>query len=158
MFADPVAGPFRNGFNERLEIVALEEHHLAAIVTKQQMFVTSARGDEGLAALRLVHALDDVQFLQFFKRAIDRDQPQGPIFLARRIEDFQRGEGMRGFLDRLHDRAASAGEAVAIFLELSQPDICRHECSLFLKLKIIFNKCTQKTAGRQALIALPSWY
>src|SRR4026208_2345111 len=114
------------------------------------MFMALTRGNKGLASLWLVDALDDVQFLQFLKCAIYRNQPQGAVFLARHIEDFQRGEGMRGFSNGLHNGATRAREAVSVFLELNEPEVCGHDLILFLKLKIIFNKYTDKKTGRQA--------
>jgi hypothetical protein len=119
------------------------------------MLMPVACRDERLAALRLMHTLDEVQFFEFFKRAIDGDQTERAIFPARHIEDLNGGEGMHGTLHGLDNRTARAGNAISIFLQLGQPGLCAHLHS-FLKLKIIFNKYTKQKAGRQEAALLSS--
>ena len=43
-----------------------------------------------------MHALDEMQFLKFFERAVDRYQAQRAVFLARKIVHFEGGERMCG--------------------------------------------------------------
>ena len=85
--------------------------------------------DGGLAPARLVHALDEVKLFKFLKRAIDRDQPKGTVTFARHVEDFDRGEGALGSLNGLDNGAARTGDTVAIFLQLGQPEVRRHNDS-----------------------------
>ena len=116
MFADLVAGLLSNGLNQHFEVIAFKEFHLSAVLTEEQMFVPVAGGYERLASFGLMHALDDVQFFQFFERAIHGDQSQCGILLARLVKDFNRGEGTRGSLDGFDDGTAGTGEAVAVIL------------------------------------------
>ena len=105
-----------------------------------------AGGDERLASLRLMHALDEVEFFEFFERAVDRDETKRAVSFARPVEDLDRGESAYGGLYDLDDSAASAGDAVSVFLQFFQPGVNVHGAS-FLKLKIIFNSIVKKKQG-----------
>jgi hypothetical protein len=78
--------------------------------------MTLAGSDERLTTLRLMHALDDVQLFQFFKRAIDGDQSKCTIFFACYIKDFNRSKRARGVLNCFNDGAARSSETVSVFL------------------------------------------
>jgi hypothetical protein len=150
VFAYLVSGLLRDALNERVEVVAFEERDLSAVLAEQQVFVPVAFGDERLASLRLVDALDEVKFLEFFERAIHGHKTKRAVFFARQVEDLDGGEGALGILDRFDDSAARGGEAVSVFLQLFEPDVNGHFLS-FLKLKIIFNKYMQKKDVSQGL-------
>lgn len=91
MLGDPIARLARNGLDELIEIVSLEQGRSSALIAKQKMLVTFARRDESLASLRLMNALDQTKFFQFFERAINGDQSESGILIARRIIHLDRG-------------------------------------------------------------------
>ena len=106
MFGDPIARLARNGLDELIEIVAIEERGSSALTTKQKMLVTFARRDERLASLRLVNALDQAKFFQLFERAINGDQSEGRILITRRIIHLDGSQGAVTIGDDLNDGAA----------------------------------------------------
>ena len=83
--------------DERAEVIAFEEGHPAAILTEQKVLVPVAFGDECLASLRLVDALNEMKFFKFFECAINRDQPKRIVLFTCHIEDFDRGEARVDF-------------------------------------------------------------
>ena len=87
--------------------------------------------DERLASLRLVYALDEAEFFEFFESAINGDQPESAVFFSSGIEDLDGGDGARGILHGFDDCAARAGDAVSIFLQLGQPGLRCHNASFF---------------------------
>lgn len=118
-----------NGLDERLDVVTLEEGNLSAVLAEQQMLVTLTSRDERLTPHWLVDALDEVQLLQLFQCAIHSDQPQRTVFLPRQIVHFDGGEGMVGIDYRLHHRAASLGDTIAVLMQLGEPGFSGHSHS-----------------------------
>lgn len=116
-----IAGLSGDGAHERLQIVAFEEGDTTAALAEQQVLVPLTGGDEGLAALGLMHALDQVQFLQFFHGSINCYETQGGVALAGGVIYINGRDGMATMCDRVHDRPASLGEAISVVAELGEP-------------------------------------
>ena len=68
-----------------------------------------------------MHALDQVQGLEFFQGAVHGDQAQGAVSPAGGIEDLQRSEGAVAIGDGLDDGAAGVGEPISFFAQPGQP-------------------------------------
>jgi len=117
MFIDLIARLARDGLDELIEIVSIEQGRSSALTAKQKMLMTLTCFDESLTSLRLVNALDQTKFFQLFQRAIDGDQAEGGILLARRIIYFDRGEGAVTIGDDLNDGAARARQTIAVLLQ-----------------------------------------
>ena len=117
MVVDFVTGLARDAGYQGFEVVALEVGHLAAALAQQQVLVSLAGGNEGLAAPRLVDALDQVQLLKLFQRAIDADQSQSWVSGSGGIENFQGGERPQAFGHCLDDGLACLGQAVSVLVQ-----------------------------------------
>jgi len=127
MFSDLIARLVCDGLDELIEIVALEECGSSALTAKQKMLVTFASGDERLTAFGLMNALNQAEFFQLFQRAIDGDQPEGGILIARRIIHLDRGQGALAGSDDLNDCLSRACQPISVILQLSEPAFDRHK-------------------------------
>ena len=126
MFADLIPGTGGKRAYELLEIVTLKEGDTAAALAEKQVLMAFPCSDEGLTTPGLVDALDQVQFLQLFKRAVDGYQSQGAITLAGRVIDLDRGQRVSAARDGLDHGSTGPGESMAIFRELGKPKISGH--------------------------------
>ena len=126
MFTDPVAGADREGADELIQVIALEESDAAATLAEEHVLMSMTGGNEGLAALRLVDALDEVQLLQFLERAVDGDQAEGVICLASPVIDLEWGEGAGAPGDSLDNGASGLRQAISVGMQLSEPLLSGH--------------------------------
>jgi hypothetical protein len=117
-----------------IHIIAFEVLGFAALLANDQVLVPVRVWQISVAAVGLVHALDQAEFLQLFQRAIDRYQPQAGTASFSLFVHVQWVERERGACYRLDNCLAGVGQAVAILFELGEPGLCSH-----VLLKIIFN-------------------
>jgi hypothetical protein len=126
MLPDSIAGAGGKRANELLEVVTLKEGDTATALTEKQMLMAFTRGDKGLTTFGLMDALDEVQLLQLFQRAINRYQAEGAITFAGRVIDLDRSQRVSAASDSLYDSPTGRGETIAIFRELGKPQINGH--------------------------------
>jgi len=119
MFLDAISSFASEGLNESIKIIAFKECDVAAILAKEKVFMILTRSDKSLTSLRLVDALNEMKFLEFFKCAIHSDQAQRGILCPCHVVDLKRGEGAARVGDKFHNRTAGLGEPISIFLQLS---------------------------------------
>jgi len=127
MFIDPIARLARNGLDELIEIVSIKKSRSSALTAKQKMLMTFACRNEGLASLRLVNALNQAEFFQLFERAIDGDQSESGILIARRIIHLDGSQGAATIGDDVNDRAPRTCQPITIVLQLSEPVLYSHK-------------------------------
>lgn len=79
----------------------------------EQVLVAEWGGQVGIAALRQVDAVDQVEFGQAFERAVNGDETDSGVPNTSEIEDLGRVEGALAMGDNLDDGTARGGNAVA---------------------------------------------
>jgi hypothetical protein len=126
VLSDFVTCLLRDRLDERLNIVALEEGNLSAVLTEQQMLVTLTSRDERLTSHRLVDALDEMQLFQLFQRAVHGDKSKGTVFLACHVVHLDGGQGVVGLNHHLNYSAARFGDSITVFLQLGEPGFSGH--------------------------------
>ena len=137
MFVDRETMLVRHPLEKGIHIIAIEVLSLATLLADDQVLVPVRVRQISIAAVRLVHTLDQAEFFQLFQRAIDRYQPQTGAVSFGLFVHIQRIERERGTCYRLDDCLAGVGQAVAVFFELGKPGLYSH-----ILLKIIFNYIT----------------
>jgi len=83
MFLDGKATFFADGSHQGSQVISTEVFSPPACLADQQVLVPLRGGDEGMASVGLVDAQYQANFFQFFQGAIDCDQADAGIILAR---------------------------------------------------------------------------
>lgn len=123
MFADDEARIPGDFVYQVGEVVTAEELACAAGVADEQVLVALGRPEIGMTSAGLMHARDEVEFFQFFERAVDGDQPKAGEGFAGEIVEHQRAERSRCGDQQINERAQRGGDAVPAGLQPVDPDI-----------------------------------
>jgi len=121
MLADKKAGAAGNGAHQGAQVVALKEVGAAAAATNQEVLMAGRDADERLAALRMMHPLNEVELLEFLQRAIHTDQTQCAVLPPGCTIHLQRRNCASAGSDRVNDGATGGCKAVAVVPKSEKP-------------------------------------
>lgn len=123
MFLDFVAAVLGDVCHEAAKFITGEVFDAATGLAKEEVVVAGEFGDEGLAAVGVVDALDGPEFFQFFQGAIDGDEAEAGAIRAGEVVHVGRAEGTVAGGDGFNDSPARGGETVAVGLEEGEPGL-----------------------------------
>lgn len=108
------------------QIVTVKVDGFFALLADQQMLMSLSMGQIGITALLLMHALDEMQFFEFFERTIDGHQAELGIKFTPQVVDFGGRQGAWALGNNFNNSAARVGDAVALSTEFGKPIFCGH--------------------------------
>lgn len=148
MGLDVVAAGLADVLHERLQVVAAEIFGATAMPAYQQMLVSTHRRHIRMAAIWLVHALNQARFFQFLQRAIDRRQAQAGVGGSRQVVNLGGRQRSLRLDQHGYHCAQRVRQTIPLIVKHLQPGMrCHAHCAKLIMINI-FNNNTFANLGR----------
>ena len=105
-----------DSFDQLAQIIPGKVHHLTAARAKQNVFVPISSAQVCMAAVCLVNALHQAQFLQFFQGTVHGYQSQPWVFAPSQVKNIHSFQSPGGIYQDIYNHLEGAGDAVAVGL------------------------------------------
>jgi len=102
-----------DGANQGCQVIAAKKFGASAGQAEQNMLVAGGGAQVGVASIRLMDTLDQLQFFQFFESAINCHEAQSRILSAAQVKYVQRTQRTQAVRNNFNNGAPGPGKTVA---------------------------------------------